>query len=68
MGLTDAASNLPEPLNVPKQYQQHAVWDVSGGTGATGPVREVVTDHKQLLRLAGLDPEAWRIVGKISGP
>jgi len=53
-------------VTLPKQYQQHAEWDDEGGTAATGPVRGMVTDKGELLRLAGLDPDAWRIVGKIS--
>lgn len=52
--------------DVPAKYRQHANWDAQGGTAATGLVRELVSDHAQLLRLAGLDPEAWRIVGKVS--
>ena len=52
--------------DVPTKYRQHATWDAEGGTAATGPVRELVSDHAQLLRLAGLDPEAWRVVGKVS--
>ena len=54
------------PDRVPQRYRQHAEWDDAGGEGATGPVREVVSDHAQLLRLAGLDPDAWRIVGRVS--
>ena len=59
-----ARDRMPEV--VPPKYRQHAEWDEAGGEGATGPVREVVSDHGQLLRLAGLDGEAWRIVGRVS--
>ena len=61
---SDARAESPE--QVPARFRQHAEWDDAGGEGATGPVREVVSDHAQLLRLAGLDPEAWRIVGRVS--
>lgn len=63
------ADRFPDPPNAdvpPAQYRQHAAWDSSGGVASTGPVRELVSDHGQMLRLAGLDPEAWRIVGKVS--
>jgi hypothetical protein len=50
----------------PKKYQQHAEFDETGGTAATGPVRRMVTDYRELLTLAGLDPDAFRIVGKVS--
>lgn len=53
-------------VDVPAKFQQHAKWDNEGGVAATGPVRELVSDHAQLLRLAGLDPDAWRIIGKVS--
>jgi len=60
--------NLEPPLPTPpKQYQQHAEWDAATGTGtaATGAVRTIVSDERQLLELAGLDPDAWRITGRI---
>ena len=63
--LAEAVSDGPNPV-LPAKFRQHAEWDDAGGQGATGPVREVVSDHKQLLTLAGLDSEAWRIVGKVS--
>lgn len=50
----------------PTKYQKHAEFDENGGTASTGPVRQMVTDYSELLRLAGLDPEAFRIVGKVS--
>ncbi|GAA1147913.1 hypothetical protein GCM10009651_35770 [Microbacterium natoriense] len=50
----------------PAKYQKHAEFDENGGTAATGPVRRMVTDYSELLRLAGLDPENFRIVGKVS--
>lgn len=61
----EEALNEP-PVVVPKQYQQHAEFDENGGTAATGPVRRMVTDYRELLTLAGLDPDAFRIVGKVS--
>lgn len=64
MALADDLKSAAAP-NVPLKYQQHAVWDANGGEGATGPIREIVTDHNQLLRLAGLDPEAWVISSQI---
>ena len=51
-------------LSVPARYRQHATWDDGGGQAATGPVRELVTDHQQLLRLAGLDPD---VLDKLHG-
>jgi hypothetical protein len=57
------ALTVPTP---PKKFQQHAEFDESGGTAATGPVRKMVTDYRELLTLAGLDPDAFRIVGKVS--
>jgi hypothetical protein len=57
------ALTVPTP---PKKFQQHAEFDENGGTAATGPVRKMVTDYRELLTLAGLDPDAFRIVGKVS--
>ncbi len=65
MTLADDIADLTVPVP-PKKYQKHAEFDESGGTAATGPVRTMVTDYAELLRLAGLDPEAFRIVGKVS--
>jgi hypothetical protein len=65
LSLSDAA-NTPVPESVPVKFRQHAEWDDEGGQGATGPVREIVSDHAQLLRLAGLDPDSWRIIGRVS--
>lgn len=66
MGSLADRLNEPDQAGVPARYRQHAEWDEHGGEGATGPVREVVSDHAALLRLAGLDPDRWRIVGKVS--
>ena len=67
MSLTDrlAAAPAPEP---PKQYRRHAEYDTETGkgTGATGAVRTKITDERQMLELAGFDPDAFRIVGRIS--
>lgn len=63
--LEDALASPPE-TSVPAKYRKHATWDNQGGEGATGPVREIVSDTRTLLKLAGLDPDAWRIVGKVS--
>jgi len=60
------AARLDQPDVVPAKFRKGAEWDDEGGQGATGPVREIVSDHGQLLRLAGLDPDAWRIIGRVS--
>lgn len=62
--LRDDLNKLTEPVP-PKKYRQHAEFDNDGGTAATGPVRHMVTDYDELLTLAGLDPTAFRIVGKV---
>lgn len=59
----DAAHPVDVP---PAKYQKHAEFDETGGVAATGPVRGMVTDYAELLRLAGLDPDNFRIVGKVS--
>jgi hypothetical protein len=63
--LTDLTPPLPAP---PKQYQQHAEYDAATGKGkgATGPVRAIISDERQLLECAGFDPDVFRIVGTIS--
>lgn len=55
-------------LRVPSQYRQHAEYDTETGTGqgATGPVGRKISDERELLTAAGLDPDVFRIVGKIS--
>lgn len=61
--------NLTPPAPTPpEKYRQHAEYDTETGkgTGATGPVRAKITDERQMLELAGFDPEAFRIVGKIA--
>lgn len=63
MSLADRLEDAPVP---PPKYRQHAEFDEAGGTAATGPVRRMVTDYAELLTLAGLDPEAFRIIGKVS--
>lgn len=52
----------------PKNYRQHSELDTKTGKGeaATGPVRRMVSDERELLKLAGVDPDAFRIVGKVS--
>lgn len=60
------AARARTPEQIPEKFRQHAEWDDQGGQGATGPVREIISDHGQLLALAGLDPDAWRIVGRVS--
>lgn len=59
--VADAAGDVP-----PQKYRKHAEFDENGGTASTGPVRQMVTDYRELLTLAGLDPDAFRIVGKVS--
>ncbi|MGN7978217.1 hypothetical protein ACTJJ4_11645 [Microbacterium sp. 22195] len=63
IGATEIA-NTP----VPKQYRQRAEFDTATGKGegATGPVRTVISDERQLLELAGFNPDVFRIVGRIS--
>lgn len=69
MTLQTDLANLADPLpTVPKTYQQHAEYDTETGrgSGATGPVRERISDERQLLELAGFNPDTFRIVGTIS--
>jgi predicted phosphodiesterase len=56
------------PVTVPSKYQKRAEYDTDSGKGegATGPVRVKITDHRQLLELAGFDPDNFRIVGRIA--
>lgn len=56
------------PVTVPTRYQKRAEYDTETGKGegATGPVRVKITDHAQLLELAGFDPDNFRIVGRIA--
>lgn len=65
MSITAAldAATTPKP---PAKFQQHAEYDETGGSAATGPIRRIVTDYSELLTLAGLDPTAFRITGKVS--
>lgn len=65
MTLADDVADLTAPVP-PKKYRKHAEFDESGGTASTGPVRGMVTDYAELLRLAGLDSDNFRIVGKVS--
>lgn len=65
MSLADALNEAPAEMP-PAKYRKHAEFDETGGTASTGPVRRMVTDYAELLTLAGLDPEAFRIVGKVS--
>lgn len=67
MTLADALAEPPLPIP-PQKYQKHSELDHSTGRGeaATGAVRGMVSDEAELLRLAGIDPEAFRIVGKAS--
>ncbi len=66
MSLTDSLDN--PPVIVPGKYQQRAEYDTETGKGegATGPVRVKITDHRQLLELAGFDADNFRIVGRIA--
>lgn len=69
MSLADSLDDaLTAHTPVPKQYRQRAEFDTATGKGegATGPVRAVISDERQLLELAGFDPDAFRIVGRIS--
>jgi hypothetical protein len=49
---------------VPPEYQKHSVSDGDTGTASTGPVYELITDERDLLTIAGLDPDEWMIEGK----
>ncbi len=53
---------------VPPKYKRRAEFDTSTGTGegATGPVRTQISDERELLELAGFNPDVFKIVGKIS--
>lgn len=53
---------------VPSKYRRRAEYDTETGKGegATGPVRAKISDERQLLELAGFDPDVFRIVGRIS--
>jgi len=69
MGLTDRlATAQTANTAVPAQYRQRAEYDTATGKGegATGPVRAKISDERQLLELAGFDPDVFRIVGRIS--
>lgn len=65
MTISDALAEPPLPTP-PKKYQQHSDLDHATGKGeaATGAVRGMVSDEATLLRLAGIDPDVFRIVGK----
>jgi hypothetical protein len=66
MSLADRLNDAPVP--VPTKYQKRAEYDTETGKGegATGPVRTKITDHAQLLELAGFDSANFRIVGRIA--
>jgi hypothetical protein len=66
MSLADRLNDAPVP--VPTKYQKRAEYDTETGKGegATGPVRTKITDHAQLLELAGFDATNFRIVGRIA--
>lgn len=66
MSLEESLAN--PPVVVPQRYQKRAEYDTETGKGegATGPVRVKITDHAQLLELAGFDPANFRIVGRIA--
>lgn len=67
MSLADDLANTPLPTP-PAKYQKHAELDYETGKGeaATGAVRGMVSDERELLLLAGIDPDVFRIVGKTS--
>lgn len=66
MTLEDKLAKTPLPTP-PAKYQQHSEYDPSTGTGeaATGPVRGMLTDERDILLAAKVDPDTFRIVGKI---
>lgn len=67
MSLEEALSEPPLPTP-PAKYQKHSDLDHETGKGAaaTGAIRKMVSDPRELLTLAGLDPDVFRIVGKAS--
>ena len=67
MAIADALAELSVPTP-PKKYRQHSELDTATGKGeaSTGPVRKMVSDERELLLLAGVDPDAFRITGKVS--
>lgn len=67
MTLADDIADMTAPLP-PQKYRQRAEYDseTGKGEGATGPVRVKISDERQLLELAGFDPDVFRIVGRIS--
>jgi hypothetical protein len=67
VSLADDLDELTVPTP-PKKYQKRAEYDTETGKGegATGPVRTKITDHAQLLELAGFDSANFRIVGRIA--
>ncbi|MEI3845336.1 MULTISPECIES: hypothetical protein [unclassified Microbacterium] len=67
MNLAADIADLTAPTP-PAKYRQRAEFDTDTGRGegATGPVRTKISDERQLLELAGFDPDVFRIVGKIS--
>jgi len=67
MSLEERLNESPLPIP-PAQYQQHSEYDpnTGKGEGATGPVRQMLTSERDILTAAKIDPDTFRIVGKIS--
>lgn len=64
MSIADRLGNVP--VGVPEKYQKHSVNEGGSGEAATGPVRgDLITEYAEILRIAGLDPEKFEIVGKV---
>jgi len=67
MSLADRLADTPLPTP-PAQYQKQKHFDPNTGQGeaATGPVRGMLTDERDILLAAGIDPDKFRIAGRIS--
>lgn len=67
MSIIDRLDDGP-PVIPPAKYQQQKHYDENTGQGeaATGPVRGMLTSNRDILIAAGIDPDQFRIVGKIS--
>lgn len=66
MGLKDELTEAEAAEQLPAKYRNHVEINGSTGTAATGLVsEELISSHDDMLKLAGLDPAAWQVEGKI---